>query len=100
MIYRSVRARLRQAHPFTTQLARYTVVGAIGTAANAVIFLALRAWWETLMANFVALVLSTLLSTEINRRFTFQAGPSTHRWRRYVQTVPRSSSTRSTARLS
>lgn len=37
------------------------------------------------MANFVALVLSTLLSTEINRRFTFQAGPSTHRWRRYVQ---------------
>jgi putative flippase GtrA len=81
----SWRARIRQAHPFATQLARYTVVGGLGTVANAMVFLALRTWWEALAANFVALVLSTLLSTEINRRFTFQASASTHRWRTYVQ---------------
>ncbi len=82
----SWRARLRTAHPFATQMARYTVVGGLGTVANALIFLALRTWWEALAANLVALVLSTLLSTEINRRFTFQASVSTHRWRTYVQT--------------
>lgn len=81
----SWRARLRRAHPFATQLARYAIVGGLGTAANALIFLALRTWWEALAANLVALVLSTLLSTEINRRFTFQASASTHRWRTYVQ---------------
>jgi len=57
----SWRLRLRQAHPFATQAARYTIVGALGTAANAVIFLALRTWWEALAANLAALVLSTLL---------------------------------------
>lgn len=81
----SLRARLRQAHPFATQLARYAIVGGLGTLANALIFLALRTWWETLAANLVALMLSTLLSTEINRRFTFQASASGHRWRTYVQ---------------
>ncbi len=81
----SFRARVRQAHPLATQLARYAVVGGLGTVANAVLFLVLRTWWETLLANLVALVLSTLLSTEINRRFTFGAVPSAHRWRTYVQ---------------
>jgi len=81
----SLRARLRQAHPFATQLARYTIVGGLGTVANAVVFLALRTWWEALAANLVALVLSTLLSTEVNRRFTFQAAASAHRWRTCLQ---------------
>lgn len=80
----SWRARLRRAHPFATQVARYAVVGALGTVANAVIFLVLRTWWEAIAANLVALVLSTLLSTEVNRRFTFQA-TSAHRWRAVVQ---------------
>ena len=81
----SLRARVRQAHPLATQLVRYAAVGGLGTAANAVIFLLLRTWWEALLANLVALVLSTLLSTEINRRFTFGTAP-VHRWRTYVQT--------------
>lgn len=81
----SWRLRLRQAHPFAAQAARYTIVGALGTAANAVIFLALRTWWEALAANLAALVLSTLLSTEVNRRFTFQGAASAHRWRTSVQ---------------
>jgi putative flippase GtrA len=82
----SWRARVRAAHPFATQVARFSVVGGLGTLANALIFLALRTWWEALAANLVALVLSTLLSTEINRRFTFQASSATHRWRTFVQT--------------
>jgi putative flippase GtrA len=30
-----------------------------------------RHWWSPLLANLVALVLTTLLNTEANRRFTF-----------------------------
>jgi putative flippase GtrA len=82
----ALRSRIRQARPLTIQLARYAAVGALGTGANAVFFLVLRLWWEALPANLVALVLSTLLSTEINRRFTFGSGPPAHPWRVYVQT--------------
>ena len=81
----SWRLRLRRAHPFAAQAARYAVVGALGTLANALVFLALRTWWEALAANLAALVLSTLVSTEVNRRFTFQGAASAHRWRTYVQ---------------
>ena len=81
----SLRMRLRAAHPLATQIARFVAVGGLGTAANAAVFLALRVWWETLPANLVALVLSTLLSTEINRRFTFDSATVTHPWRALVQ---------------
>jgi putative flippase GtrA len=81
----SLVARVRQAHPLATQLVRYAAVGGLGTAANAVLFLGLRIWWEALPANLVALVLSTLISTEVNRRFTFGAALPTHRWRAHVQ---------------
>jgi putative flippase GtrA len=83
---REARTRGREAHPLTTQVARYAVVGGLGTVANAVVFLVLRLWWEALPANLVALVLSTLLSTEINRRFTFGSAPPAHPWRNYAQT--------------
>jgi putative flippase GtrA len=68
------------------QLARYAVVGGLGTAANAVFFLVLVSWWDALVANLVALVLSSLLSTEVNRRFTFGSAEPAHPWRVYVQT--------------
>jgi putative flippase GtrA len=55
-------------------------------AANAVLFLVLRTWWEALAANLVALVLSSVLSTEVNRRFTFGSAAPAHPWRVYVQT--------------
>ncbi|WP_219418330.1 GtrA family protein [Pseudonocardia nigra] len=80
----SFRARLRTRHPLFVQLIRYALVGGLGTAANAAIFLLLRTWWDTLPANLVALVLSTAVSTEANRRFTF-GGAVVHRWRAYVQ---------------
>ena len=66
------------------QLARYAAVSGLATAVNAGLFLLLRTWWTALPANLVALVLSTAVSTEINRRFTF-AGASVSRWREHVQ---------------
>ena len=53
------------------QLARYAVVGALGTGACTLFYLVFRAWWDAVPANLAAIVLSTVLSTEANRRFTF-----------------------------
>jgi putative flippase GtrA len=80
----SFRTRLRVRHPLLVQLSRYAMVGGLGTAVNAAIFLMIRPWWEAVPANLVALVLSTAVSTEVNRRFTF-GGSMAHRWRTYVQ---------------
>jgi putative flippase GtrA len=77
--------RFRVAHPLLVQGVRYAVLGAAGTAANAVVFLVLRTWLDPLPANLVALVLSTALSTELNRRFTFD-GANAHPWRNTLQT--------------
>lgn len=68
------------------QVVRYALVGGLGTAVNAAVFLLLRLWLDAVPANLVALVLSTVVSTEANRRFTFQDAP-VHRARVYVQTV-------------
>ncbi|GAA3222885.1 hypothetical protein GCM10017691_09410 [Pseudonocardia petroleophila] len=80
------RPSLRERHPFAVQLSRYVVAGGVGTLVNALLFLFLRTWWDLLAANLVALVLSTLVSTEVNRRFTF-SGAQGHTWRVHVQTV-------------
>jgi putative flippase GtrA len=80
----SWRARLRLRHPLLVQLVRYAVVGGLGTAVNALAFLALRIWLDAVPANLVALVLSTAVSTEANRWFTF-GGAAVHRWRANLQ---------------
>ncbi len=80
----AARGRFRLQHPFLVQVVRYMVLGGAGTATNAAIFLVLRTWFDSLSANLVALVLSTALSTELNRRFTF-GGAAVHRWRTAVQ---------------
>lgn len=80
-------APLRQRHPLVVQLYRYVIAGAVGTGVNALTYLLLRTFWENpLAANLVALVVSTLVSTEVNRRFTFEGaeGPA---WRRHAQTI-------------
>ena len=43
-----------------------------------------RIWWDAVPANLAALVLSTVLSTEVNRRFTFD-GAAADRAREYLQ---------------
>jgi putative flippase GtrA len=76
--------RFRLEHPLLVQAVRYTLLGAAGTAANALVFLVLRTWLAAVPANLIALVLSTALSTELNRRFTF-GGAQPHHWRNTVQ---------------
>ena len=66
------------------QLARYGVVGVLGTAVSALLYLVFRTWWDAVPANLAALVLSTVASTEANRRFTFP-GMAADRRREYVQ---------------
>ena len=81
------------------QLMRYGVVGALGTAVSTVLYLVFRVWWDAVPANLAALVLSTVLSTEVNRRFTFD-GAAADRARECRRTPARSRSTPSTARSS
>jgi putative flippase GtrA len=76
-------ARLRP-HPLLVQLAHYVVVGGLGTAVHAAVFLLLRTGLDAVPANLVALLVSTAVSTEANRRFTFGGG-LVHRWRVRVQ---------------
>src|SRR6478752_2877227 len=66
------------------QLVRYGVVGVLGTAVSALLYLVFRTWWDAVPANVAALVLSTVASTEANRRFTFP-GMAADRRREYVQ---------------
>jgi putative flippase GtrA len=78
-------AWLRLRHPLLLQVARYVMVGGLGTAVSAAAFLLLRiAGLEAVPANLVALLVSTAVSTEANRRFTF-GGTAVHRWRVRVQ---------------
>ena len=73
--------------PLARQLGRYAVAGGVGTGVNALVYLLLRTGWENAIgANLVALAVSTLVSTEVNRRFTFD-GAHGHPWRAHLQTV-------------
>ncbi|MDN5859068.1 MAG: GtrA family protein, partial [Pseudonocardia sp.] len=77
-------APLSARHPLVLQAARYALVGGLGTGVNALIYLVLRTWIDPVPANLVAVVLSTIASTEANRRFTF-GGANVRLWRAYVQ---------------
>jgi putative flippase GtrA len=82
----AARTRLNQRFPTVVQLVRYALVGGLGTGVNAGVYIALRATLDPLAANLVALLISTAVSTEANRRFTFDGAPA-HRWRVYVQDI-------------
>lgn len=77
------RARLR---PLLAQLGRYALVGGAGTSLNVVLFLVARSWVDAVPANFVAIIVSTVATTEANRRFTFGAKGGQH-WRTLLQNV-------------
>jgi glycosyltransferase involved in cell wall biosynthesis len=61
------------------QLISFGLIGVVSTVANLVLYGIMRGWWPALVANFVALTVTTLLNTEANRRFTFlrSAGAAT-----------------------
>ncbi len=73
-------------HPTLDQLGRYALVGGLGTSLNVALFLVARLWLSAVPANVVAIVLTTLVTTEANRRFTFHVRQS-HRWRTVLQNV-------------
>ena len=58
------------------QLLSFAGVGAFSTVANLALYAVFRLWWPVLVANLVALVITTMVNTEANRRVTF-AGPRT-----------------------
>jgi len=66
------------------QLLRYAVVGCLGTVVSAVLYLVFRTSWDAVPANLAAIALSTMASTEGNRRFTFHGAVTDHT-REYVQ---------------
>jgi glycosyltransferase involved in cell wall biosynthesis len=53
------------------QLLSFALIGVASTVANLALYGLFRLWWPTLVANLVALVLTSLFNTEANRRFTF-----------------------------
>jgi glycosyltransferase involved in cell wall biosynthesis len=55
------------------QVLSFAVIGVLSTVANLALYGLFRLWWPALLANFAALVLTTLFNTEANRRFTFTA---------------------------
>ena len=55
----------------STQLALFACVGVLSTLAYAVLFLGFRQLWPSQLANLVALLLTAIGNTAVNRRFTF-----------------------------
>lgn len=53
------------------QVLSFAVIGILSTAANLALYALFRQWWPVLVANLLALVITTLLNTEANHRFTF-----------------------------
>lgn len=53
------------------QVVSFAVIGGLSTVATLLLYALLRQWWPPLLANLVALTLTTLLNTEANRRLTF-----------------------------
>lgn len=53
------------------EIVSFAVIGALATVATALIYALLRSWCPPLVANLVALTVTTLWNTEANRRYTF-----------------------------
>ena len=71
---------------WVVQLGRYVVVGGLGTALSALLYLLFRTSWDVVPADLAAIVLSTVASTEANRRFTFR-GARPDRLREHLQSA-------------
>ncbi|WP_457962791.1 GtrA family protein [Arthrobacter sp. D1-29] len=58
--------------PVLRQLIRFTGVGIICTATSLGLYAILRPWLGPQLANAAALVLTSMMNTALNRRFTFK----------------------------
>ncbi|MGJ3188612.1 GtrA family protein [Paenarthrobacter nitroguajacolicus] len=59
-------------YPVVRQLLRFTGVGVVCTASSLAIYALLRPWIDPQLANAVALILTSLMNTALNRRLTFK----------------------------
>lgn len=57
-------------------LMSFALVGVAATAMTLGLYAVFRSWWPPLVANLLAVSLSTLFNTEANRRFTFRGRPA------------------------
>ncbi|MTD56690.1 GtrA family protein [Amycolatopsis pithecellobii] len=55
------------------QLVTFGAIGAVSVALQSALYALSRIWTGPLLANLFSLVICTLVNTEANRRFTFQA---------------------------
>jgi putative flippase GtrA len=53
------------------QVVRFSAIGIVSTGFTALTYSLLRIWWPVLIANLAAQVITTVLNTEANRRWTF-----------------------------
>lgn len=70
--------------PVIRQLLRFSGVGVICTAASLGLYALLRPWLGAQLANAVALVLTSLLNTALNRRLTFKIAGQQRRTRDHL----------------
>jgi putative flippase GtrA len=59
-------------YPVARQLIRFTGVGIVCTASSLAIYALLRPWIDPQLANAVALIVTSLMNTALNRRLTFK----------------------------
>ncbi len=59
-------------YPVVRQLLRFTGVGIVCTASSLAIYALLRPWIDPQLANAVALIVTSLMNTALNRRLTFK----------------------------
>ena len=57
-----------------SQFLLFAIIGAVSTVANVLLYSLLRADFPVLIANLVALTITTVFNTEANRRVTFASG--------------------------
>ncbi|MGI9062806.1 MAG: GtrA family protein [Pseudonocardiaceae bacterium] len=72
--------RLRVVHTarletLARQAGSFTAIGAASSLANAGLYLLLREWFNAVTALVIAVAVTTLASTEANRRLTFDSAP-------------------------
>ncbi|MGP0222954.1 MULTISPECIES: GtrA family protein [unclassified Paenarthrobacter] len=71
-------------YPVVRQLIRFTGVGIICTAGSLAIYAVLRPWIDPQLANAIALILTSLMNTALNRRVTFKISGSRKRTQDHV----------------
>ncbi|SDO97312.1 Glycosyltransferase involved in cell wall bisynthesis [Actinopolyspora xinjiangensis] len=54
------------------QVGYFALIGVLSTVGQAVLYWLLRQWWPAVAANFVSLLVLTVLNTEANRRLSFR----------------------------